>query len=158
VTIKWEGGQDFIIKTKQMTANIGEKILLGELTISKPGEYEVGGVQIEVIDGIIQVYAEGMSIAHMRKGKVLSDTELENLNGIDILLMGVGGGEFTETKTALTVISQIEPAIVIPMHKGNIEEFAKEEGLSTEGIDELKLSRGDLPTDENKVVVLNARR
>jgi len=157
VTIKWEGDQNFLVKTKQVTASIGSKIKLGDLDIFSPGEYEVGGVQVEVIDGVIEVLAEGMSIVHMKKAKVLSDEALEKINGSDILIIGVGGGDFTETKTALQVISQIEPAIVIPMHKGNLEEFAKEEGVSAkEGIEELKISRGDLPTDESKVVVLNA--
>ena len=153
--IKWEGGQDFAIKTKTLSLKIGEKISLGEMIINSPGEYEVGGVQIEVIDGIIEVFAEGMSIAHIKKGKVMSDTALEEISGIDILLIGVGGGEFTETKTALEVISQIEPAIVVPMHKGNLEEFAKEESVATSGKDELKISRGELPVDERQVVVLN---
>lgn len=153
--IKWEGGQDFSIKTKTLVVKIGEKITLGEMTIESPGEYEVSGVQVEVIDGIIEVFAEGMSVAHIKKGKVFSDTALEEISGIDILLIGVGGSEFTETKTALEVISQIEPAIVIPMHNGNLDEFAKEESVLKEGIEELKVSRGELPVDERQVVVLN---
>lgn len=156
--IKWEGGQDFSIKTKTLSVKIGEKITLGEMVIESPGEYEVAGVQVEVIDGIIEVFAEGMSIAHIKKGKVFSDTALEEISGIDILLIGVGGSEFTETKTALEVISQIDPAIVVPMHKGNLDDFVKEESVSTEGIDELKISRGELPVDERQVVILNARK
>jgi len=156
--IKWEGGDNFSIKTKSNSLRIGSKIQLDKLDISGPGEYEVGGTQVEVIDGIIQVYAEGMTIGHIKKAKVFSDQELEELSGIDILLIGVGGAEFTETKTALSVINQIDPNIVIPMHKGNLQEFAKEEGVTTEGKDELKISKIDLPQDERQVIILNARK
>ena len=163
--IHWEGEKNFSIKTKTLTAKIGQKIQLGELEITGPGEYEVGGVQIETIDDIIEVYAEGICIGHIQKGRVLSDSDLEKLNGIDILLIGVGGGEFSETKTALQVIAQIEPTIVIPMYSQNppasgagLAEFAKEEGVATEGREELKISKAELPSEERQVVVLNARR
>jgi len=158
MTIRWEGDENFNLKTKTNQVQIGQKIKLGELEITSPGEYEVGGTQIEVIDGIIQVFAEGLSIGHIKKGKVLSDEDLEKLNGIDILLIGVGGGEFTENKTALEVINQIEPSLVIPMHNGNIGDFAKEEGVSGEGQDELKISKAELPVDARQMVVLNAHR
>jgi len=153
--IKWEGEDNFSIRTKSNSLKIGGKIQLDKLDISGPGEYEVGGTQVEVIDGIIQVYAEGMTLGHIRKAKAYSDQELEELSGIDVLLIGIGGGEFTETKTALTVISQIDPNIVIPMHKGNLQEFAKEEGVTTEGKDELKINKIELPQDERQVIILN---
>jgi len=156
MTITWEGGQKFVIKTKQLTVKIGEKINLGELEISEPGEYEVAGVQVDQIDGVIQIYAEGINVSHIKKGKVLTDDELEKLNGVDILLIGVGAEGFTETKTALEMISQIDPAIVIPMAKGDVSEFTKEEGKN-EPVDELKISKGELPQDDRQIVILNAR-
>lgn len=156
--IHWEGDKNFSLKTKTLTAKIGEKNQLGDLEITGPGEYEVGGVQIETIDGIIEVYAEGICLGHIQKAKVFSDSDLEKLNGIDILLIGVGGKEFSDTKTALQVIAQIEPAIVIPMYSSNLEEFTKEEGVVAEGHDELKISKAELPIEERRVVVLNARR
>lgn len=154
--IHWDGGKNFSIKTKTLTAKIGEKNQLGDLEIIDPGEYEVGGVQIETTDGIIEVYAEGICIGHIKKAKLLTDTDLEKLSGIDILLIGVGGGDFSETKTALQVIGQIEPSLIIPMYSQNLEEFTKEEGVASEGRDELKISKAELSTDQRQVVVLNA--
>ena len=40
--------------------------------------------------------------------------ELEKLNGINILLVGTGGGEFSDNKAAHEVIGQIDPQIVVP--------------------------------------------
>ena len=94
----------------------------------------------------------------MKKARTLSDQELEKLNGIDVLLIGVGGGVFTETKTAIEVISQIDPKIVIPMYEENLESFTKEEGINVEGQEQYKFTETDLPQEERKVVILNASR
>lgn len=153
--ITYQGEDNFIIKTRSKTLKIGKKISLGDLEITTTGEYEAGGVEMEVIDGIIEIYSEKMTIASIKKGKVFSSEELEKLNGINVLLIGVGGGDFTETKTAIEIINQIEPAIVVPMYGQNLESFLKEEGISPAGLDQWKFSDSDLPQDERKVVVLN---
>ena len=159
--IHWFGDKNFSVKTKTLTAKIGEKNQLGDLDILCPGEYEVGGVQIEIVDGIIKVYAEGICLGHIKKAKILTDTELEKLSGIDILLIGIGGGDFTETKTALQVVGQIEPAVVIPMYDKEeaLAEFSKGEGEEEiKKQDELKISKLELLPDKRQAVVLNARR
>lgn len=160
--ILWQGKENFIIKTKNKNVKIGEAISLGELKISTPGEYEAGGVQLEAIDGVIEIFSEKMMLAWMKKAKVLSDSELEKLSNVDVLLIGVGGGAFTETKQALEVIGQIDPKIVIPMYENNLpqgkaglESFVKEEGITTEGQDQFKLTVADLPQEERKVIILN---
>ena len=156
--ITWQGGHDFTLKAKGINVVLSDKPKLGELVIDEPGEYEVGGVQLDWIDGVVQVYLEGLNISHIKKAKVLSDEELEKLNGIDILLVGVGGGEFSETKTAISVMSQIEPSVVIPMYAANLEEFTKQESSAGAPIDEYKVTKADLPVDGQDIVILNASK
>lgn len=151
----WQGGQNFILKSKGINVVLGDTIKLGDLAIVEPGEYEVGGVQLDWIDGVVQVYLESLNLSHIKKGKVYSDEELEKLNGIDILLIGVGGEIFTETKVALGVIAQIEPAIVVPMYSANIDDFKKQEGASGEPVAELKITKADLPLDGRQIIILN---
>ncbi len=153
--INYHGQENFTIKTKNQTIKIGERIALGNLEITTPGEYETGGVQVDVIDGIIEVLTEKMTICWMKKAKALSDEELERMGSINVLLVGVGGGDFTETKNAIDVINQIDPQIVIPMYNQNLESFLKEESVS-ETLSLLKLNPGDLVEGERKVFVLNA--
>lgn len=162
--IIYNGKENFIIKTKNSasgvnnaakTVKIGQEISLGELKIENAGEYESGGVQLEIIDGVIEVFSEKMTIAWIKKGKIFKDEELEKLNGIDVLLIGVGGGDYTETKKAIEIINQIEPSIVIPMGE-DIKDFLKEEGITGEGQEQLKLVYNDLSAEERKVVILKA--
>jgi len=154
--ISWQGKENFIIKTKNKAIKIGNEIFLGELQITSPGEYESGGVQVEVFDSFVEVCSEKMTIAWAKKAVVLNDQDLERLDGVNVLLIGVGGGEFTETKTALEVIRQIDPQVVIPMYSQNLDEFLKEQEAAPAAIDQYKFSLDDLPTEEIKIVVLYA--
>ncbi|MFA6492715.1 MAG: MBL fold metallo-hydrolase [Patescibacteria group bacterium] len=153
--ISWQGKDNFVIKTRNKIVKIGQEILLGDLEITTPGEYEAGGVQMEVIDGTMEIFSEKMMVGWIKKAKVLSDSELEKLNSIDVLLIGIGGGEFTETKQALEVINQIDPKVVIPMYEKDLESFTKEEGMKAEGQDQFKFILNDLPSEERKVIILN---
>lgn len=159
--ITYQGKENFTLKTKNhavgiKTVKIGEAVSLGELKITSPGEYESGGVQVEVIDGIIEVLSEKMTVCWMKKARILKDEDLEKLNGINILLIGVGGGGYSETKTAIEVINQIEPAVVIPMGE-DLASFLKEEGVSGQTQEELKVTFNELPSEERKVIVLNSK-
>ena len=154
--ISWQGKENFLIRTKNKLTKIGEEISLGDLKIVTPGEYESGGIQIEVFDSFVEIYSEKITIAWAKKAKALNDQDLERLNGINVLLIGVGGGEFTETKTALEVIRQIDPQVIIPMYSQNLDEFLEEQEAAPAAIDQFKFNLADLPTEEIKIVVLNA--
>lgn len=149
--------------------------------ISGPGEYEIAGVFIYGIpsfhDGeagakrggntIYVINMDGIRLAHLGDlGHRLSDRQLEEINGVDVLMIPVGGNYTLSPAEAVGVIGQIEPKIVVPMHYkipgsnieiATVEEFVKEVGL--EGIkpeDKLIVYKEKLP-EERQVVILNAR-
>lgn len=71
------------------------------------------------------------------KQRGLTDTQLEDFGEIDILFIPVGGETVCAAEEAVTIVNQIEPRLVIPMHfaqKGlrlpadKIEQFLKEMG------------------------------
>lgn len=100
--------------------------------VDSPGEYEVKGIKIRGISsfhdneqgskrGLNTMYfieIEGMRIFHMGDfgEDRLEDRQLEELEKVDILMIPVGGTSTIDAKTAASVINQIEPKIVIPMH------------------------------------------
>lgn len=150
--------------------------------INGPGEYETKGVFIYGIPawhdetegserGAVTMYrinAEDMNVVHLGDlGHELSDEQLEKMNNVDILLIPVGGIFTIDAKKANSVISKIEPRIIIPMHYNlpglkfksgkkidSIDKFLKESGLSSEKMDKLKISRKDLPQEETKIIIL----
>jgi L-ascorbate metabolism protein UlaG (beta-lactamase superfamily) len=150
---------------------------------STPGEYEVRGVFAHGISafhdategkdrGAITMYrieAEGMTLAHLGDlgQPKLTDEQFEQLNGVDILFIPVGGIYTIDAKAAVDIITQLEPRVVIPMHYkipglnpklglDGVEKFIKQMGLTTNGReDKLKIVKKDLPQEETKVILLN---
>lgn len=150
------------------------------LVISGPGEYEFGNIVVIGIasfhnqkrekNTIYVLKTEDVSVCHLGDlgQKSLSDSQLEALNSVDILMIPVGGNYTINGKEALEIISQIEPKIVIPMHYkipglsiniAGIEEFAKAEGISSEATkDVLKVKSVSLPQDERETVILKPKK
>lgn len=150
--------------------------------IDRPGEYEVGGVEVRMFNSfhdnkegkergrnlISMIRVEDVFVVHLGDlGHKLSEKRIEDLGVVDALLVPVGGGVTLDAKGAVGIVSELEPAVVIPMHY-------KEEGLSEKyqflrGVDEfvkamggevatkekkLKLTRSELEGVETKVVIL----
>jgi L-ascorbate metabolism protein UlaG (beta-lactamase superfamily) len=149
--------------------------------INGAGEYEVKNVFVYGLrswhdnkkgedQGLNIIYVleiAGVKIAHLGDlgQENLNERQLGILEGVDILLIPVGGEETINGIGAVKIISQIQPRIVIPMHykiPGNkmklesVDKFLKEFGVSNpEKTDKLKISKKDLPQEETKVIILN---
>lgn len=148
--------------------------------IKTPGEYEIKDIFIYGIKSfhdesegkergenlIFLLEIEGVRLVHFGDfgQKELTQEQLRKLQGIDILLIPVGGIYTINAKVAAEIISAIEPAIVIPMHykepgiKINLEpldKFKKEMGNKIEVMDKLKIKKKELPKEETKIIVLN---
>lgn len=143
--------------------------------IDLPGEFEARGIFVHAIDAprkddkadhrIFLLEAEGINIAHLGAlNRELTDTELETLNDVDVLLVPVGGGRFLTPKMATEVISQIEPRIVIPYAYAiegvkekleSLDAFCKALGVcKREDVSKLKISKKNLPEGEMVIYVL----
>jgi L-ascorbate metabolism protein UlaG (beta-lactamase superfamily) len=147
-----------------------------------PGEYEIGNVFITGIAtyadgkrgasrGLNTVFTYnfgGLTVGHLgRLGHVPTQSQVEDLGTVDILLVPVGGGGSLSPAQASEVISLFEPSIVIPMYYkvpelqiklGSLNRFLKEMGL--EKIDSrelLKASRGSL-SEETQVIILEPKQ
>jgi L-ascorbate metabolism protein UlaG (beta-lactamase superfamily) len=100
--------------------------------IKGPGEYEIKGVFIRGIPSshddsegkergqntIYAIEAEEIKFCHLGDlgQKQLTDEQLELIDGVDVLMIPVGGTFTISFSEAQKIISQIEPKIIIPMH------------------------------------------
>jgi L-ascorbate metabolism protein UlaG (beta-lactamase superfamily) len=99
--------------------------------IEGPGEYEVGGIMIagvrtyhdtkkgaELGKNIVYViHMDDVVFCHLGDlGHELTTQQLDEIGNVDVLFIPVGGGETISPATASSVISQIEPRVVVPMH------------------------------------------
>lgn len=148
-----------------------------------PGEYEVKGVGIVGIsvfhddvkgqkrgkNTIYRIEIDGLSIVHLGDlGHTLVSDQVDELDGVDILMIPVGGVYTIDAARAREVVSAIEPSIVIPMHYNRsgldpkifgtltpVNSFLKEmgkEGIAP--ISKLSITKDKL-SEELQVVVLS---
>lgn len=152
------------------------------LVIDGPGEYEIKDTFVYGKEayhdnsngqerGVITMYLiedEKVRIAHLGDlgQKQLTKAQLEFLDNVDVLLIPVGGQYTINSSEAATIINDIEPRIVIPMHYNvpglklnktleGVDSFIKELGLNPEKTDELKVTPDNLPNNDMKLVILN---
>ena len=146
--------------------------------INTPGEFEIGDVFITGIqtNGVGKDEAgeprntlyvfdyEGVTVAHLGDlRRVPSQTEIEALGTVHIVLVPVGGGGGLNAAKAAEVVSLLEPGFVIPMHYGTttcnlklapLSKFLKEMGLGAiKPQPSLKVTKSMIP-EETHVVVL----
>ena len=108
-----------------------ESIVGAKLTIDTPGEYEANGVSIHGIQTRSHMDGDTERNAVMYKVTIgdtrvlvtghiypiLSETRLEDIGLVDIMIVPVGGNGYTLDPTgALQVVKQIEPKVIIPTH------------------------------------------
>lgn len=147
-----------------------------------PGEYEVGGVFVTGIAtfadgkrgasrGLNTVFTfdfGGLTVCHLgRLGHVPTQSQVENLGTVNILLVPVGGGGSLSPARASEVISLFEPSLVVPMYYkvrelkvslGTLGRFLKEMGLEkVDSQEALKVGRTSL-SEETRVVVLEPKQ
>ncbi len=157
--------------TKELSGN--------PIIINSPGEYEIKETFIYGQEayhdnnkgsklGVITMYLiddEKVRLAHLSDlgQKELSDKQLDFLDSIDVLLIPIGGKYTLSAPEAVSLIKEIEPRIVIPMHYkisglkedlAGVDEFIKEIGLVPEKTTELKVEQNKLPGGDIKLVIL----
>ena len=143
-----------------------------EFVVNRSGEYEIKGVFIYSIltenekKAVSRITVDDISIANlgdMKKGLTAEDLKL--VEGVDVLILPVGGEEVLDAKKSVEVINAIEPKIVIPVYfhvtgsnvkldgvNGFLKEFGQS-GLVSE--DKAKITKKALPVDETKIILLN---
>ncbi len=99
--------------------------------VTGPGEYEIKGVGIVGLgvyhddekgakrgkNTIYRIELDGLSVVHLGDlGHELSAAQVDSLDGVDILLVPVGGIYTIDAGLAAKIVGEIEPTIVIPMH------------------------------------------
>ncbi len=154
------------------------------LVVDWPGEYEENGVRIKGVasyhddqkgelrgtNTLFRIETEGIRILHCGDlGHLPTETMLDQIGDIDILMIPVGGFYTIDAKQACQAISKFEPLVVIPMHYKttehdaktfgdltDIDAFLKEYGaIDAQRTDLLTIKKEDL-NEERKVIVLTS--
>jgi L-ascorbate metabolism protein UlaG (beta-lactamase superfamily) len=164
---------------------------VGELprtfVVDGPGEYEVRGVLISGVrtyhdkekgaqlgfNTVYVLHLDEVTFCHLGDlGHELTAEQLDEIGNVDVLFVPVGSGTTIGPAEAASVISQIEPRIVIPMHYANphlsadyqlapLEKFLNEMGMKDATPEEkVSVTAASLPKEgeEMRTIVMQAER
>ena len=121
--------------------------------IKSPGEYEIGGTFITGVatfhdnkkgdlrgkNTIYIIEMDGITLCHLGDlGHPLGLHSIEELGDIDILFLPVGEVSTIPVDTAVEIVRQLEPHIVIPMHY-KTEAFTGDLGLVDRFLDKMRI-------------------
>lgn len=175
-----QGNADIVLISHDHADHNNASALRGEPNIIDiPGEYSVKGVNIVGIPsyhdekkgeerGFNTLYileSENLRICHLGDlGSDLTEKQFEAINGIDILMIPIGGKYTIDGKKAVEIIKKIEPRMVIPIHfkiKGSTLEIDDEKkfcdeigSCPKERISKLNIKKKDLEEKNMEVTIM----
>jgi L-ascorbate metabolism protein UlaG (beta-lactamase superfamily) len=153
-------------------------------TINGAGEYEVGGILVTGVltyhdnkkgaelgkNTVYVIHMDDVVFCHLGDlGHELTTHQLDEIGNVDVLFIPVGSGETIGPSEAISIMSQLEPRIVVPMHYATagqqsftmdlapLEKFTHELGLKDVVAEEkLSVTSSSLPSEgeETRVVVM----
>ena len=144
--------------------------------IKRPGEYEINNIFItghatnkkdEPRNTIFVIEINGLFVAHLGNiNRPPTESELETLGTVNVLLVPVGGGAALNSAQAVETIRKIQPNYVIPMHYSvartlpeldPLSKFLKEMGISQ--VDQtyttFKVPPADKLTEGTQLIILD---
>jgi L-ascorbate metabolism protein UlaG (beta-lactamase superfamily) len=176
-----QGQADIVFVSHSHSDHNNVSAIKGEpVIIETPGEYAVKGINVVGLDsfhdneegairGRSTIYileAEELKICHLGDlGCELTSKQLEEIDGVDILSVPVGGNYTIDAKKAAELVRKIEPAIIIPMHyktagsTAEIEDesrFCNEMGnCPKEKVAKFTVKKKDLEDKKMEIVLMN---
>lgn len=150
--------------------------------IDWPGEYEVKGFPIianvippkegtETAPKVLffNIVVDNIKLCFLGDvGKGLNEELIEQIGGVDILFIPVGGGDSLNAKEAHDVVETLEPRIIIPSHYqteglipalDTLDSFCKISGICSEPKDKFVInSREELSAEKSEVIVLKSQQ
>lgn len=143
--------------------------------VRMPGEYEVKGMMLDARiaptkenpkNMMLRISAEGITVGFLAGlDRQLKENELELIEGVDILILPVGGNTVMTPKMAAETVRTIDPRIVVPVHAAEkglkvqhepMNAFVQELGpVPTEDTGKYKITKRKLPQDEMQLVLLS---
>lgn len=158
--------------------NAAEAVSGTRHVLNGPGEYEIGGVFItgistplgtnDLAPNVLYLFDySGVTVAHLGDmAKVPTQSQIDALELVNVLLVPVGGGNSLNAAQAAELVSMLEPNIVVPMHYqlpglkielDNVDRFLKEMGVTdVEEESVLRVSASTVP-EETQVVLMTPR-
>lgn len=151
------------IRTRDAKVVVGGEIKINDFSIAGPGEYEIAncavvGLAQNPAQPIYLMDIEGTSIVYfVQVDGELDNKILERIEEPDILILPTAKTQDSDVKKLTELINQVDPKVVISANPEINGSFSRVEGLNPEVCESIKLTKGTLPLEGRKIVVLQCR-
>lgn len=147
--------------------------------IDLPGEYSLKGVNIVGIasfhddkngqergqNTIYILESEDIRVCHLGDlGHDLTPKQMEEINGLDVLMIPIGGKYTLSGEQASEIVKKLEPKIVIPMHfkiKGSLIDIEDESSFCSimgncprERLSKINIKAKDLEDKNQEIIIM----
>lgn len=148
--IKKNKKNELEVKTKRALITIGNKVIINNVELEGPGEYEIAGVSVEGVDDNIYL----LNIEDIPSGLVdfkgkISKENIEKLSNVQFLIAKING----EVETALDQVNQIEPNVVVYTGSKEILPKLKSGGVNLSETEDLKLKKQDADDEQRSYFI-----
>lgn len=169
---------DIVVISHEHGDHCGGKIRGNPQTIKGAGERKVKGIEFKGIETyhdtsggkergpntVFKFNVDGLNVCHMGDlGHMLSDSQLEAIGEVDVLMVPVGGFYTIDAATASKLAGSLKPRITIPMHYSSekcefpiacVDDFLENKtGVRKAGSSEIEIFPGKLP-ETSEIIVL----
>lgn len=176
-----QGNADLVLVTHDHHDHNNVSALKGDPNvIDIPGEYSVKGANIigtssfhdskkgaeQGLNTFYIVESEDIRLCHLGDlGSDLTEKQYETINGIDVLMIPIGGTYTIDGKQAAEIAKKIEPKIIIPIHfkiKGSTvkdlddeKKFCTEMGnCPKERLSKINLKKNEIESKNMEVIIM----
>jgi len=142
-----------VAQAKKIAIEFGEKLKVGDFTVSGPGEYEVGGVLIFVPEeNIYSLRAEGVHVVYWRALNGQPKVESSEMGNIDVMVLALGE-KTSSIKDVAAAINNLEPKNIVLATPNLRDELIKSESLPTQKVETWKVTQ-ELTDKDMELILL----
>ena len=143
--------------------------ILDQSEICFPGDYEIGGIEVEgwemidqsderLVKTIYLVNLEDIHLIFLGAISSMPPPQIMDLwNKVDVIFIPIGGADGLTVDVALKLVKQIEPPYIIPYGGKEVKEFVKKTGKESPNVDKLVFKKKDIGQEQGHVVVLSSK-
>lgn len=156
------GDNKFQVKSKDISIILDEKgVAVDDYLFNNPGEFERRGIFIEGVvpngDGtVFLIHVEDISLCFTGKlSHLLSSDAVKSFGDVDILFVPMGLDGTISEEEAEKTISTVDPKVVVPTYFDFDSDLKKVLGMEPELIDNYRIKKAEIPTEDRKLVVFS---
>lgn len=146
-------GNTLIAQEKKTIIEFGDKLKIGDIEISGPGEYEVGGILVfSPEEHIYSLRSAGIHIVYWQALNGKPNIESDALEDIDLMVLALGE-KTSSIKDVAATINNLDPKDITLATPALRDKLIKSESLPTKEVEMWKVTQEETEKDRELILL-----